>query len=117
MGTAEKAIEEKNLNHEAQHPGQTRSGAGALYAIRVKGELGSRWEEWFGGLTMTVEPDGETLLSGRIVDQAALHGVLDRVQRLGLELLAVNRTESAPECDTDYRSNWRQTQKRWDNLP
>jgi hypothetical protein len=103
MGTAEQAIEGKDLYREAQHPGQTR--AGALYAIRVKGELGSRWEEWFGGLTMTVEPDGETLLSGRIVDQAALHGVLDRVQRLGLELLAVNRTESAPECDTDYHSN------------
>ena len=105
MGTAEKAIEGKDLNCEAQHPGQSRAGAGALYAIRVKGELGSRWKEWFCGLTMTVEPDSETLLSGRIVDQAALHGVLDRVQRLGLELLAVNRTESIPECDTNYYSN------------
>lgn len=76
-----------------------RAPAGAVYAIRVKGHLGSRWSEWFSGLTITVEPDGETLLSGRIVDQAALYSLLDRVQRLGLELLAVNRIEPPAGSD------------------
>jgi hypothetical protein len=69
----------------------------AVYAIRVKGHLDGRWSEWFDGLTIANVEDGEALLSGEIVDQSALHGVLNKVRDLGLPLIAVSRTESMPE--------------------
>ena len=62
-----------------------------VYQIRVKGHLGSQWTEWFGGLTVTLEDDGETLLTGPVVDQAALHGVLRKVRDLGIPLVSVIR--------------------------
>ena len=61
----------------------------AVYEIRVRGHLDGRWSEWFGGLTITNLENGEALLTGHIVDQAALHGVLIRVRDLGLPLLAL----------------------------
>jgi hypothetical protein len=65
------------------------------YEIRIKGHLGARWADWFDGLTLTHDSDGTTLLSGSVVDQAALHGVLGKVRDLGLPLIAVHRrTES-----------------------
>ena len=63
------------------------------YVIRVKGHLAPRWAEWFAGLMMTHTPSGETILSGPIEDQAALHGVLAKVRDLNLTLIAVNRIE------------------------
>jgi hypothetical protein len=63
------------------------------YEIRVKGHLASRWAEYFAGLTMIHTPSGETILSGPIEDQAALHGVLSKVRDLNLTLIAVNRIE------------------------
>jgi hypothetical protein len=65
----------------------------ASYAIRVKGQLTERWSEWFDGLTITPEPNGETVLTGWVRDQAALHGVLMKVRDLGITLLAVTRIE------------------------
>jgi hypothetical protein len=56
--------------------------------------LGSQWSDWFDGLTITLEDDGQTLLTGRVVDQAALHGLLKKLRDLGLPLLSVNRVES-----------------------
>ena len=64
-----------------------------FYRIRVGGHLDSSWSEWFEGLRLTREANGETVLSGPIVDEAALHGVLAKVWDLGLPLLAVNRVE------------------------
>ena len=61
----------------------------SLYEIRVKGHLEGRWSEWFDGLEITNLENGEALLSGEIVDQAALHGVLAKVRDLGLPLVAV----------------------------
>jgi hypothetical protein len=61
------------------------------YEIRIKGHLNARWADWFDGLTLTQESDGTTLLSGPVVDQAALHGLLGKVRDLGLPLIAVNR--------------------------
>jgi hypothetical protein len=63
------------------------------YVIRVKGHLAPRWAEWFEGLTMTYTASGETILSGPIADQAALHGVLDKVRDLNVVLISVNRIE------------------------
>jgi hypothetical protein len=63
------------------------------YVIRLKGHLAPRWAAWFEGLAMTHTAAGETILSGPIADQAALHGVLDRVRDLNVELISVNRIE------------------------
>ena len=62
-----------------------------LYEIRIKGLLDDRWASWFGGLTLTREDNGETLLTGPVVDQAALHGLLRKVRDLGVPLLSVTR--------------------------
>jgi hypothetical protein len=59
------------------------------YEIRIKGHLDKHWAAWFEGLTITLEEDGDTLLTGPIVDQAALHGLLKKVRDLGLPLLSV----------------------------
>ena len=64
-----------------------------VYQIRVRGHLGRQWADWFGGLTVTPEDTGDTLLTGPVVDQAALHGLLRRVRDLGLPLLSVMRLE------------------------
>ena len=63
------------------------------YQIRVKGHLGQEWSAWFDGLTIVNVERGETILSGVIVDQAALFGVLLKIRDLGLPLLAVNHVE------------------------
>ena len=65
----------------------------AVYHIRIRGHLGHEWSDWFGGLAITREDDGETLLTGRVVDQAALYGVLKHVRDLGMPLLSVHRVE------------------------
>jgi hypothetical protein len=62
-----------------------------LYEIRIKGHLDNRWADWFDGLTITLEDNGETLLTGPVVDQAALHGLLRKVRDLGMPLLSVTR--------------------------
>jgi len=64
-----------------------------VYQIRIKGHLGQQWKEWFDGLTITLEEDGNTLLSGPVVDQAALHGILKRIRDLGAPLLSVNSVD------------------------
>ena len=64
-----------------------------IYQIRIKGHLGHQWTDWFEGLTITLEENGETLLAGPVVDQAALHGLLKKVRDLGMPLLSVNRLE------------------------
>ncbi len=61
-----------------------------LYQIRLKGHLNDRWADWFGGVTVTLEENGNTLLTCLVVDQAALHGLLKRVRDLGMPLLSVN---------------------------
>ena len=65
----------------------------AVYQIRVKGNLGGKWSDWFDGFTITRQADDETLLSGPVADQAALHGLLGKIRDLGLPLLSVKRVE------------------------
>ncbi|TDI84098.1 MAG: hypothetical protein E2O74_05625 [Chloroflexi bacterium] len=66
-----------------------------LYEIRIEGHLDKRWADWFEGLTFTHESDGTTLLDGPLTDQAALHGVLNRIRDLGLPIISVQRVRPA----------------------
>ena len=65
-----------------------------IYQIRLKGHLGQQWAAWFDGLAITLEANGDTLLTGPVADQAALHGLLRKVRDLGLPLLAVTCIDS-----------------------
>jgi len=64
-----------------------------IYQIRVKGHLDYDWSIWFEGITVTLEPDAVTLLSGPVCDQAALYGLLKRINDLGLSLISLNRVD------------------------
>ena len=64
------------------------------YEIRIKGHLDDKWAAWFEGLTITREGNGETLLTGPVVDQAALHGLLRKVRDLGLPFLSVIQVDT-----------------------
>jgi hypothetical protein len=64
-----------------------------VYQIRVEGHLDHQWTDWFEGLTITLEADGEMLLTGPVVDQSALFGVLKKVRDLGMPLISVNRVK------------------------
>lgn len=64
------------------------------YEIRIKGHLDERWADWFAGMTITREANGETLLTGTVVDQAALHGLLRKVRDLGMALVSVVHVKS-----------------------
>ncbi len=68
--------------HDANQP--------MVYQIRIKGHLSPQWTDWFEGLTITLVEDGDTLLTGTVIDQAALHGWLKKVRDLGMPLLSVN---------------------------
>ncbi len=68
-----------------------------MYEIRIKGQLDKSWAHTFDGLTMSLEPGGETLLQGVTADQAALQGLLDRIYSYGLTLLLVRRVECDPQ--------------------
>ena len=72
---------------------KTDPGQLLVYQIRLEGHLGRQWTDWFGGLTITLEENGETLLTGPVVDQAALYGLLRKVRDLGMPLLSVNRVK------------------------
>ena len=76
---------------------ETDPGQSTVYQIRLKSHLGSDWTDWFEGLTITLEDNGDMLLTGPVVDQAALHGLLKKVRDLGIPLLSVNRVEPCSE--------------------
>jgi hypothetical protein len=74
------------------------------FQIRIQGHLSQQWTDWFAGLTIRVEEDGNTLLSGPVVDQSALHGILKRIRDLGMPLLSVNSDDfdQAAKTDSDH---------------
>ncbi|MBX3001686.1 MAG: hypothetical protein KF893_24395 [Caldilineaceae bacterium] len=65
----------------------------SIYQIRIQGHLGLQWTDWFDGLTITLTEDGDTLLTGPVVDQSALHGLLKEVRDFGMTLISVNRVQ------------------------
>ena len=76
-------------------------GQPLVYQIRIKGHVGRQRMDWFDGLTITLEEDGNTLLTGPVIDQAALHGVLKKVRDLGMPLLSVNSMSPGPQDTSD----------------
>ena len=72
-----------------------------IYQIRVKGHLDPEWTDWFGHMKITREEDGTTLISGPVLDDAALHGLLKVVRDSGMQLLSVNTVESEPSAVKD----------------
>ncbi|MGD8997889.1 MAG: hypothetical protein PVH80_07250 [Anaerolineae bacterium] len=68
----------------------------SIYEIKIKGRLGTHWSDWFEGLTITRAEDGSTLLTGPVIDDSALHGLLKKVRDLGMPLISVNRVEPGP---------------------
>ncbi|MBK7180322.1 MAG: hypothetical protein IPH82_24570 [Chloroflexi bacterium] len=70
-----------------------------IFEIRLQGHLGEEWTSWFEGMTITLTEDGDTVLTGPVVDQAALHGILKKVRDLGLTLISVNPCEMIVETD------------------
>ena len=87
----------KEINWESD-PGQPM-----VYQIRIKGHLGCQWTDWFGGLVITLEDNGETLLTGPVVDQAALHGLLRKVRDVAMPLLSVNRMKPGQAEASDVK--------------
>jgi hypothetical protein len=75
-----------------------------VYQIRIKGQLNSQWTDWFEGLTITLEDNGDTLLTGPVVDQAALHGLLKKVRDLGMPLVSVSPVEPGQADVSDVKS-------------
>jgi hypothetical protein len=65
-----------------------------IFEIRIQGHLSQQWQDWFEGLIITLEEEGNTLLSGPVADQSALHGILKRIRNLGMPLLSVNSLDS-----------------------
>ena len=83
-----------------------------VYQIRIKGHLGRQWTDWFGGLTITLEDNGETLVTGPVVDQAALHGLLRKVRDLGMSLVSVNCVELGQADASDVNETHQHRSKR-----
>jgi hypothetical protein len=73
------------------------------YEIRLKGHLEARWAQWFDGLAITLEEDGDTLLTGPVIDQAALHGLFKKVRDLGMPLVSVSRLEHGQADQSDVK--------------
>jgi hypothetical protein len=83
-----------------------------VYEIRVKSHLDSDWTNWFEGLTITQEESGDTLLTGPVLDQSALHGLLRKVRDLGMSLVSLNQVQpgnARPEMKDQIRSNSEET--------
>ena len=78
-------------------------GQPMVYQIRIKGHLGRQWTDWFGGLTITLEDNGETLLTGPVVHQAALHGLLRKVRDVAMPLLSVVRVSPGQAEASDMK--------------
>jgi hypothetical protein len=81
----------------------------AIYQIRLEGQLGPEWADWFGGMSLAPAENGDTLLTGPVLDQAALHGLFKKVRDIGMPLISVNPLPAGevqlekhePEINTD----------------
>ena len=84
---------------------RTGQASPGLYEIRVQGRLEPRWAAWFEGFSVASQPDGTTVISGSVVDQAALHGLLQSLGELGLPLVSVTRPQDDPSATPTARDD------------
>ena len=94
--------------HRTSPPAAGRSvadGAVPRYEIRVAGRLAPRWSAWFDGLTIATDPDGTTVIRGPVVDQAALHGLIQKLRDVGIPLLALTRLPTDAPDEPPARPN------------
>ncbi len=82
---------------------ETDSSQPIVYQIRIKGHLGSQWSDWFGGLSITLQDNGDTLLTGPVIDQAALFCLLKKVRNLGIPLLSVSLVQPGQADASDVK--------------
>ena len=82
---------------------QTDRSKPMVYQIRIKGHVSHKWADWLGGLTITLEDNGDTLLTGPVIDQAALYGLLRTIRDLGMPLLSVIHVEPNPADVSDVK--------------
>ncbi len=90
-------VNECNQTTDPNEPG--------AYQIRLRGQLGSEWTDWFEGLSIALADNGDTLLTGSAIDQAALHGLLKKARDLGLPLISVNPIEPDQSVATSIAPN------------
>lgn len=84
-------LNEKQSKETPNNPGPDADpGQPMVYQIRVRSQLGADWTDWFEGLTITLDGNGDTLMTGPVKDQAALHGLIKKVRDLGMALVSVN---------------------------
>jgi hypothetical protein len=81
------------------HDTATPADQAPLYEIRLKGHLGREWTDWFGGMDVALTEAGDTLLTGAVADQAALHGLLRKVRDIGMPLVSVNEIDHHQSCE------------------
>lgn len=81
----------------------TNSGQPAVYQIRIKGHLGPQWSDWFEGMTITPQDNGDTCVTGPVIDQSALHGLLRKVRDLGVPLLSIVEVQPDQQDVPDTR--------------
>ena len=82
---------------------QTKTNEVMIYQIRLQGHLGRQWTAWFEGMSITLEDNGETLITGPVADQSALHGLLKKVRDLGMPLLSVISIKSDQTDESDIK--------------
>jgi hypothetical protein len=81
----------QDMSNEFGH--KTAPNQPLIYQLRIEGHLEDQWADSFGGMSLSREENGDTLLTGKVVDQAMLHGLLKKVRDLGLSLVSINRVE------------------------
>ena len=87
-------IKRNNADNVKRPHAKTDPGQPIVYQIKIEGHLDTQWADWFSGLFITLEEDGDTLLTGPVADQAALFGLLKKIRDLGLPLVSIGRVES-----------------------
>ena len=88
----------------SERSSEGNAGQPMVYQIRINGHLSRQRSEWFEGLTITLEENGDTLLTGPVIDQAALHGLLKKVRDLGMPLLSVNSVGPGPQDVSEVKN-------------